>query len=284
MTPKRPIMRYHGGKWKLAPWIISHFPQHKVYVEPYGGGGSVLLRKERSYAEIYNDLDGEVVNVFRIARDQGEKLREALQLTPFARDEFVLAYQRSDDPLEQARRTIIRSFMGFGSSAVTSGRHTTNRFSSPNTGFRSNSNRSGTTPAHDWKNYAECFDQLIERLRGIVIENRDAKEIMSIHDTPETLHYVDPPYVLSTRDDKRPDYVFEMTDEQHFELADFLKTLKGHVILSGYRSSLYDGLYGDWRNVEKASFADGARARTECLWMSPGFPHASQSMMEFTSS
>ncbi len=97
---RRPIMRYHGGKWKLAPWIVAHFPQHKVYVEPYGGAASVLLRKERSHAEVYNDLDGEIVNVFRVARDHGEKLREQLYLTPFARDEFETAYSQSADPIE----------------------------------------------------------------------------------------------------------------------------------------------------------------------------------------
>lgn len=263
----RPCLRYHGGKWKLAPWIISHFPTHRVYVEPFGGGASVLLRKERSYAEIYNDLDGEIVNVFRMVRDHGRKLKEQLFHTPFARDEFELAYEQSDDPLEQARRTIARSFMGFGSAAATQGG---NRRAGASTGFRANSNRSGTTPSHDWKSYAEKFDQLIERLRGVVIENRDAIEVMHRHDSAQTLHYVDPPYVLSSRDDNRPDYRFEMTDAAHEELAHCLKSLTGMVVLSGYETSLYDRLYGDWKRVERKAFADGAKERTEILWLSPG--------------
>ena len=85
----RPLLRYHGGKWLLAPWIISHFPAHRVYVEPFGGAASVLIRKERSYAEVYNDLDSEVVNLFRVLRAQPDDLVHAIELTPFARDEFV---------------------------------------------------------------------------------------------------------------------------------------------------------------------------------------------------
>lgn len=109
---KRPILRYHGGKWRLAPWIISHFPKHSVYVEPFGGGASVLLRKKRSYAEVYNDLDEEIVNLFRICRDQGDKFVEALFLTPFSRTEFNKCYQEAPNDFERARHTVIRSFMG----------------------------------------------------------------------------------------------------------------------------------------------------------------------------
>src|SRR5574337_272680 len=91
--PKRPLLRYHGGKWKLAPWILRHLPPHRVYVEPFGGGASVLLQKPRSYAEVYNDLDGEVVNLFIMARERGEELAQAIELTPFAREEFELSYR-----------------------------------------------------------------------------------------------------------------------------------------------------------------------------------------------
>src|SRR4051812_49100283 len=109
----RPVLRYFGGKWKLAPWIISQFPPHRIYVEPFGGGASVLLRKDRSYGEIYNDLDTEVVNVFRVLQRHPRRLKRMLEVTPFARDEWELAYVRVKDPVERARRAIIRSFMGF---------------------------------------------------------------------------------------------------------------------------------------------------------------------------
>lgn len=156
----RPILRWHGGKWRLADWIIAHLPSHRVYVEPFGGAASVLLKKPRSYCEVYNDLDGEVVNLFRVARTQGEQLRELLELTPFARDEFVLSYEHTDDPLEQARRTVVRSFMGFCSNSHNNV-----------TGFRSNSSRRGTTPARDWLNYPLAFAATIERLQGALTES-----------------------------------------------------------------------------------------------------------------
>lgn len=257
MSVSRPVIRYHGGKWKLAPWIISHFPPHRVYVEPFGGGASVLMRKPRCYAEIYNDRWGDVVNVFRVMRDQGPELARLLYLTPFARDEFG-AGMDSPDPLERARATVYRSFSGFGSASV-NGEHST--------GFRSNSNRSHTTPAGDWRNYPDCISAFVERLRGVVIENRDAIAVMQQHDSPTTLHYLDPPYVQSTRNMRRGNAAYnqEMSDEHHVELLDFIQSLRGMVVLSGYRCELYDAI--PWRRVDRATYADGANARVESLWL-----------------
>lgn len=257
----RPILRWHGGKWRLAPWIIGHFPAHRVYVEPFGGGASVLLRKPRAYAEICNDLDGDIVNLFRVARDDGERLARACELTPFARGEFEAAYGLSDDPLERARRTLVRAYMGFGTAGA----------SGQSTGFRSNSNRSGTTPAHDWAHYPDSLRRAVERLRGVVIEDRDAMVCMARHDTPETLHYVDPPYVHSTRSlrTRAPAYRHELADEDHIALLRALRGLVGMVVLSGYSHPLYDDALPDWRRIEVAALADGARPRTEVLWLNP---------------
>jgi DNA adenine methylase len=261
MTVRRPLVRYHGGKWKLAPWILRHLPPHRVYVEPFGGGASVLLQKQRSHAEIYNDLDGEIVNLFQVARDQGEALASAIELTPFARAEFASAYEPHGDTLEQARRTLIRSFMGFGSAGA----------SGQPTGFRSNSNRSSTTPAHDWMNYPAHLRATVQRLRGVVIENRDAAEVMQRHDSDDTLHYVDPPYVHSTRAGLRtraPSYRHELTDAQHRELAAVLMGLRGMVVVSGYRCELYDELFAGWHRIDQAAHADGAKDRIESIWLS----------------
>lgn len=262
MTTKvtRPALRYHGGKFKLAPWIVSHFPEHRIYVEPYGGAASVLLRKQRSYAEVYNDLDGEIVNLFRVLRNpaQARELVRLISLTPFAREEFENSYLTDGDPIEQARRTIVRSFMGFGAAGV----------SGKNTGFRNNSTRSGTTPAHDWRNYPPALANIADRLAGVTIENRPAIQVMETFDGLTTLHYVDPPYPLSTRGKQAASgYRHEMTDDQHIDLAAVLKSLKGMVILSGYQCPLYDELYADWQRVDKAAHADGALDRTESLWI-----------------
>lgn len=265
-APKRPLVRYHGGKWRLAGWILRHLPAHRVYVEPYGGGGSVLLQKARSYAEIYNDLDGEIVNLFRAARDQGEELARAVELTPFARAEFAQAYQPDGEPLEQARRTLIRAFMGFGSAGA----------SGQVTGFRANSNRIGTTPAHEWMNFPDHLRAVVQRLRGVVIENRDALDVMRHQDGPDTVHYVDPPYVHETRHmrERSQAYKHEMTDEQHREMAEVLASLCGTVVLSGYRCPLYDEIFKRWQRVDAAAHADGARDRVESLWLSRECPQA----------
>lgn len=275
---KRPLLRWHGGKWRLAPWIIAQFPPHRIYVEPYGGAASVLLRKPRTYGEIYNDLDGDVVNLFRVLRsDQANELIEALRLTPFARAEFEESYRETGDPVEQARRLIVRSQMGFGSDGH-------NR--EIRTGFRANSNRSSTTPAHDWTNYPAALRVIVERLRGVVIEKRDAMEVMAKHDGADTLHYVDPPYLPATRSQKSRRgkvryhaYAHEMTEADHAELLDFLQGLRGAVVLSGYPSDLYDNALDGWSRLQRQAHADGAKARTEVLWINPA-AHAGHGLFQ----
>lgn len=266
----RPLLRWHGGKWTLAPWIIGHFPDHRAYVEPFGGAASVLLRKPRAYAEIYNDLDGEVVNLFRVLRDPAGGARtliEQLRLTPFARAEFEESYGDTEDPAERARRLIVRSFMGFGSDGHNK---------KVRTGFRAASNRSGTTPAHDWTNYPDALAAIIARLRGVVVERRPAIQVMRSHDGPATLHYVDPPYLPATRSKKSRKsgeryhaYAHEMTVDDHKELLAELVTLKGMVVLSGYPAALYDRALAGWERRDTEALADGARPRTECLWLNP---------------
>ena len=258
-TVTRPTMRYLGGKWQLAPWIISCFPAHKTYVEPFGGAASVLLRKQRVHAEILNDLDGEIVNLFRVLRNpiEGRELVRQVQGTPFARHEYEAAFQPAGDPIEQARRTLIKAGMGFGSNSI-----------HKRTGFRSGFTRNGQVPAGDWSGLPEALTQIVDRLRGVIIEERPAVYVIQQYDTSTTLHYIDPPYPHSTRgDDSR--YRCEMTDEEHRELAGVLRSVKGMVVVSGYACELYDQeLFADWQRVERNTHADGGRDRVEVLWMS----------------
>ena len=262
-TPSRPALRYHGGKWKLSRWILAHLPAHRVYTEAFAGSASVLMHKPRSYGEVVNDLNGDVVNLFRILRDpaMAKDLTNSLRLTPFARQEFEGATSPSCDPLEAARRLIVRSFMGFGSIAANPAHHT---------GFRANSNNSGTTPAHDWAHYPDAILAMTVRLQGVVIENRPAVEVIAAHDGLQTCHYVDPPYVHSTRKPgNSANYSHEMTDDDHRELAAALHDCTGMVVLSGYPSPLYDDLYQGWPMITRNALADGARSRVECLWLNP---------------
>lgn len=268
---QRPVLRYHGGKFGpkggFADWIVGQLPPHRVYVEPFGGAASVLMRKPRVYAEVYNDLEASVVNVFRVLRDPAlaAELRRSLALTPFSRLEFEAAYgPPPNDRVEWARMTIFRSMAGFGSAAGSNPAY--------RTGFRANSNRSGTTPAMDWLHYPEAVPAFVERLRGVVIEHGDALEVMRRHDGLETLHYVDPPYVHETRRGatrRDPAYAHEMDDEDHRRLAAGLHELRGMVVLSGYASPLYDELFAGWPCVRRTAFADGARERIEYLWFNP---------------
>lgn len=265
----RPVLRYHGGKWRLAPWIISYFPEHRIYCEPFGGGGSVLMRKPRAYAEIYNDLDGEIVNVFRVLQNPMLAccLRQMLELTPYAREEFQLSYEPAADPVEQARRTIIRAFMGYSSDSATRG---------SDTGFRTTNFKSGRHASGDWINYPPAIETFIDRLRGVVIDNRDALELIPLIDSPQALFYIDPPYPYSTREKNSAGraYKAEMTDEDHARLIECVKSLKGMVIISSFMNDLYTrGLEG-WPMVQKSTTGQsgnghGYKVNVECLWLSP---------------
>ncbi|MEH0194525.1 DNA adenine methylase [Caulobacter sp. CCNWLY153] len=266
--PTRPTLRYLGGKWLLAPWILEHFPAHRTYVEPFGGAASVLLRKSRSHAEVYNDLDCDLVNLFQVLRDDAmaERLVRMVALTPFSRAEFMATYAPSDDPVERARRLVARSFMGHGSNAANIER---------STGFRADSTRNGTTPAVDWMNLPPGLALVAQRLRGVVIEQRPALEVMRRFDRPDTLVYVDPPYVHDTRSAKKVRgalynaYRHELSDEQQVELLEALDGLKSMVVLSGYPHPLYDERLAHWKRVTREAMADGARVRTEVLWINP---------------
>jgi DNA adenine methylase len=238
----------------------------------------VLMHKPRSYAEIYNDLDDEVVNVFRVLQNpkQAARLERMLRLTPFARREFELGYKSTRSDIERARRTIIRSFMGFGSDSITRMKAShvgfnTRVSSTMATGFRWDANRRGTTPATDWVSFPLQIPFFCQRLQGVTIENRDAFTILEKMDYPDALHYVDPPYPINVRA-RDHSYRHEMTDDDHVRLAELLSRLKGMVIISSYPGSLYDELFRGWQRIgwtggQFCGLKSGSRTRTECVWL-----------------
>lgn len=264
VRPTRPLLRYHGGKWRLAEWLISHFPPHNVYVEPFGGAASVLLQKPRCYAEVYNDLDGDIVNVFRVLQCHEKRalLIDKLRFTPYARAEFNLAWEQTDDPVESARRVIIRAQMGFGSAGATK----------CSTGFRRDTERRYTTAMQDWVRYPDCLPPIINRMMGVQLETRPALDVIRTNDSVGTLFYVDPPYLHDTRvmDGSTRYYRHEMTNADHVELLDRLNQVQGMVVLNGYPSELYENALQGWRRVEKQSRASawrGTSMRTEVIWL-----------------
>jgi DNA adenine methylase len=252
-------MRYNGGKWRMAPWLVSLLPPHHAYVEPFAGGASVLMHKPRSAIEVYNDLDEGIVGVFRILRDPvlSEQLRRACELTPFSRAEFAACWEGAADPIENARRTIVRTQQGIGAKKRAS-----------RNGWRSR--LTGGSPAQTWSGWPENVASWHQRLQGVAIECLSWHRILEIYDAPSTLFYCDPPYMLKTRAwDHRKIYEHEMTDSDHAELLGALRACTGSVVLSGYRSGLYDECLADWTRLDQHARAQGNHPRVECAWLNP---------------
>lgn len=262
-----PALRYHGAKFRLANWVMEFFPAHRCYVESFGGAAGVLLQKPRAYAEVYNDLDGDVVNFFRVLRDPALRARliEACVLTPYARADFDEAWAPTDDAVERARRIAVRAQMGFGSAGA----------SKSKTGFRIDSKRAYGTAQALWAEYPAALSAAGIRMSGVLVENRAAIEVMRQHDAIDTLHFVDPPYVHSTRvlgAGKAGYYRHEMSDTDHEELLDAILELEGMVVLCGYPSELYNRRLKAWtvRTTEaRISAGRGTGKRTECAWLNP---------------
>lgn len=250
-----PALKYYGGKFRLAPWILEYFPKHLHYVEAFGGGAGVLLQKEPARIETYNDRDGDVVNFFRVLRHETDELIRHIRLTPWARDEYELCLENSGEAMEDARRFYVRLWMSL---------HGGTRLAKA-------AWRRGKTVKSPMR-YIKIDNlyAVAERLYNVQIENRDALKLIAEMDTPETLFYLDPPYPASTRTDKNR-YAFEMTDRNHIELAVLSQTLKGYVIISGYDCQLYNELFDEkgWRRIDRPSLANGGIRRTESLWLSP---------------
>ncbi len=262
---RRALVRWHGGKFLMAKTILGYLDvPHDCYTEAFGGAASVLLRKSPSPVEVLNDLDDELVNFYRVIRDESlsETLRDALEMTPYSRVEFLDAHRPAPEwnLIERARRFAVRQSMSFAPQA--------NRPTAKATAFRNNSSP-GRAPVRDWAGYPDFLAGATKRLRGVMIESRPAVEVLRDHDRAGTLHYVDPPYVPETRGAARKGYRHEMDVSDHAALLDALVDLDGMVCLSGYASAIYDERLVDWQRIEKSTRDLAGQGRTEVLWLNP---------------
>lgn len=262
--PTRPVLRYHGGKFRLADWIVSWLPRHRVYVEPYSGAGSVFMAKARAHVEVLNDRNDQVVNLFRILRNPAEaaRLAEMLRLTPYARTEYYAAHTPSEDPLEQARQLVVKAYMGFGAASLNT-LHAS--------GFRVKWSGNCQSASNSWLRYPDSIADFCARLQGVAIENRPALTVLAQYDHADTLFYCDPPYVPETRNMTHAScrYPFDMAETDHRDLAKALRSCAGMVALSGYPSALYAELFGEWKLVTCQARIEHGQARTEGLWLNP---------------
>lgn len=274
---KYPVVKYYGGKFRLAPWISSFFPAHHCYVELFGGAASVLMHKRPSRVEVYNDRNDEMVNLFRVLRDDHstEQLQRLLELTPYSRVEFKAATERVEDAIEQARRTIVLSSM-----AMNVGKALNRKGSA----FRTSSKMHHQYPLK-LMDYTDNIKEFTQRLRHVIIENRSYEDLIAQHDSYRTVFYVDPPYLTSERSYKVDQYAFEFnTPEQHEQLAKRLHKVKGMVIISHYDCPQYKKWYEDhgWIRHSKKSTTGAAKkgnsSRNECIWLNPACAAAQAQM------
>jgi DNA adenine methylase len=255
---------WYGGKFNHLDWLLPLLPKCHHYCEPFAGSAAVLLNREPSPVETYNDVDGEVVNFFRVLRTQSDDLVRAIGLTPFSREEFYLAIStngHSITNLERARRFFIRARQARTGLAQTA---SLGRWANCK-----NTSRAGMSGVVSrWLGSVDGLPNIALRLLRVQIENRPAVEIIKLYDSPGTLFYCDPPYVHSSRGDAKA-YSFEMADTEHLELSKVLNRCKGNVALSGYRCDLMDELYKEWRRIDSPPKQCHSikKLRTEALWM-----------------
>jgi DNA adenine methylase len=254
---KRPVLKYYGGGWRRAPWIIEHFPPHNLYLEPCFGAGSILFRKPHCKIETINDINGRVVNFFKILRDNKEALLDAISLTPWAEDEYTLSEVVSDNNVEDARRFFFACWGSIGGGPA----HGSFRYAKRDA--------RGSSHVSDIANLDHLRLAAV-RLKNVQILNRDALQVIKAHIGNRALIYFDPPYLAETRVSKKA-YTHEPTVNWHIEAASLLRNHNGPVVVSGYKSALYSEIYEahGWRVVKRDYSVNGGRRATERLWLSP---------------
>lgn len=249
----KQVLKYPGAKNRIAKWIINYMPKHEVYLELFNGSAVVLLNKSRCHIETLNDLDGDIVNFFKVLRDYPKELSRAIDLTPFGRDEYKGAFELSDEPVEKARRYCVKCWQGFGNSQLYQN------------GFKSGQQRISPNPAGTWSELPITIEEVARRLKGVQIENLPAIELLERYNTSDVFIYADPPYLQEIR--KSHLYKHEMSRKEHEELLKVLLNHPGQVMISGYDNELYNFMLSGWRKAYKDTTAECGIKRTEVLWM-----------------
>lgn len=235
-----PLLRIQSSKFKISDWVLSFFPKHRIYVEPFGGCASILLNKSPSEVEVYNDLNQDLYNLFYILREpeQAQSLIDAIENTPFSRQEFKQAFRNTPNSIEKARRLFIRSQLGFFDDG------------------KSTDIQSGNLASclESWNQQPKVIQYASKRLKNTIIENKDALDVIDFYDSTDTLFFIDYPF--------SPEHV----SNYETELINKLLYVKGKVILCGWDNALYHNLLNEW--VKKKRIQPG-RTRDECLWVCP---------------
>lgn len=250
------ILNYPGSKWGSADRIINLFPKHKSYLELFAGSLAVFFNKPKDVLETINDLDGRLVNMYEVMRYKPTELIRAVNLTLYSREEYEKSFEVSENPVEDARRMLVRCWFAVGGKT------------NSKVGFRRNISWNGPYNTYEWKDMPNRIQLAADRLKDAQIERKDAVQLLREMNDKDTLVYADPPYLPETRRSKH--YENEMTAEQHIDLLNALKEHSGPVVLSGYDSELYNRKLDDWYkvtfNTQVGITNNKKRVATEVLW------------------
>ena len=253
---------WYGGKFSHLDWLLPLLPQTTHFCDVFGGSASVLINRQPSSVETYNDLDSELVNFFRVLRSDRDALIEQIGLTPFSREELAQASTREPGltELERARRFFVCARqVRTGLAQRASGGRWAHCLLTSRAGMAGAVSR--------WLGSVDDLAEIAQRLLRVQIENAPALEVLLRYDSAETLFYCDPPYPHGARGDSQA-YLHEMTDDQHRDLSEVLHRVQGKVVLSSYRCDLMTELYADWAQIEapEKMCHSSKGARTEVVW------------------
>lgn len=258
----RPVLKYPGSKWNIAGKLAILVPEHHSYLEPYFGSGALLFHKPPSAIETVNDLDSEVVNLFRCIQKDSERLSRLVMTTPYSREAYDRQFTAAPEELyasdfQKAAGFLIRCWQGYGY-----------RTGGAKVGWRNDvQGRERAYALRDWYRLPERIIDITERLRMVQIENRPALEVIKRFDYGNVFIYLDPPYLIGTRSGGRKQYRHEMTDVEHEDLLKVLVSLRAKVMVSGYESDMYNDYLSGWQKMHFNSCAEQGKPRTETVWM-----------------